>query len=153
MAKLRFKLSKPDLALFFSITALSIYASRFTIFWAVAMIPTWARWIEKARPKNFFNFSNNIKVKKKAYFAVVLSSLILDISVPLLTRDSVIDKEIPMEGILQLKTLLPAGRIYNYREWGGPLILEGYPRWKLAIDCRVCKKSKTLIFRSLTEPL
>jgi len=137
LIKLRFKLSKPDLALFFSMTALSMYASRFTIFWAVAMIPSWARWIEKARPKNFFNFSNNVKVKKKVYFAVVFSSLILSISVPLFTRDSVIDKEIPMEGILQLKTLLPAGRIYNYREWGGPLVLEGYPRWKLAIDGRV----------------
>jgi len=137
MTKLRFKLSKSDLAVFFSMTALSLYASRFTLFWAVTMIPPWARWIEKTRPKHLFNFSNRVKVKKKVYFAIILPSLILAISVPLFTRDAVIDKEIPMEGIQQLTTLLPTGRIYNYREWGGPLVLEGYPRWKLAIDGRV----------------
>jgi hypothetical protein len=36
-----------------------------------------------------------------------------------------------------LRAWLPAGRVYNYREWGGPLILEGTPDWQIAIDGRL----------------
>jgi hypothetical protein len=37
----------------------------------------------------------------------------------------------------RLREVVPQGRIYNYREWGGPLILAGHPDWQVAIDGRL----------------
>jgi hypothetical protein len=42
-----------------------------------------------------------------------------------------------MQGISYLKSVLVHGRIYNYREYGGPLIFAGYPDWQVGLDGRL----------------
>src|SRR4029077_16152074 len=68
---------------------------------------------------------------------VLVVGLGLIVVAPTVVHSKVMASELPMEGIDRLKEALPSGRIYNYREWGGPLILAGSPEWQAAIDGRL----------------
>jgi hypothetical protein len=63
--------------------------------------------------------------------------LLIVLAIPALPTSTVLHSGLPLEGMTRLKTALPSGRIYNYRQWGGPLIWTGYPQWQVAIDGRL----------------
>ncbi|NLI79360.1 MAG: hypothetical protein GX442_23310 [Candidatus Riflebacteria bacterium] len=69
---------------------------------------------------------------RAAALAGLLGGLALPWLLPPLPRS-----EVPLAAIGELARRLPAGRIYNYREWGGPLALFGNEGWRLAIDGRL----------------
>ena len=56
---------------------------------------------------------------------------------PRLLQVRVFDEHLPFAGIERLQEVCPQGVIYNYREWGGPLIWHGHPDWKVTIDGRL----------------
>jgi hypothetical protein len=117
-------------------TVLALSASRFVLFWGLAMIPVWADWIEMVKSKESFQWGND-PTPRWAFIAVLLGGVILVLVVPSRLQSSIIDDRIPLEGIRVLKASLPEGRIYNFRQWGGPLILGGSPQWKVNIDGRL----------------
>jgi hypothetical protein len=45
-----------DLAMFIAMTALALMAARFDLFWVVALIPIWARWIDQSKPRSLFQW-------------------------------------------------------------------------------------------------
>ena len=50
----------------------------------------------------------------------------------------IVEPEIPLDGVRALRANLPASaRIYNDYVWAGPLILEGSPGWRVAVDGRL----------------
>jgi len=141
LLKLRLRVDLADLGLFLVFTALSLYSARFSLFWAVAMVSVWARWIELARPKeSFAGFAEGQLGRRGAVMGLTLGALGV-VVLPLLLRPKVVSEQLPMQGIERLKAELPERRtyrVYNYREWGGPLILEGSPRgWEVSIDGRL----------------
>jgi hypothetical protein len=142
LVKLRLKVRRSDLIHFMLMTLLTFYASRFALFWAISMVPVWARWIEQIRPLHLFNWTGGDPVKRRATAPLLILGLLIVLGVPALQKSTVFDPELPLEGIDQLKTALPSGRIYNYREWGGPLIWAGFPPWQVAIDGRLYLYSK-----------
>jgi hypothetical protein len=125
-----------DACLFLLLTALTFTAARFALFWAVAMIPILVRWLEAVRPPTLFHWPDG-PVSWPVALPLLLLSLAGAAVAPRVLPRPVIDPEIPLDGIRALRSKLTAGRIYNYREWGGPLILEGASDWRIAIDGRL----------------
>ncbi len=128
---------KEDLGVFLAMTVLGLAAARFALFWSLAMVPILVRWIERARPPDLLAPSRHTRVSRPVAAAVLLAGLPLALAGPAVfgrpsTRDGV-----PPDQIARLRQAVPEGRIYNYRQWGGPLILQGYPGWKVAIDGRL----------------
>jgi hypothetical protein len=119
-----------------SMTLLAMYATRFALFWGLAMTPIWADWIETITAKGAFQWGDD-PVPRRAFWAVLVGGALLVLIVPATLQSSIFDERLPLDGIRLLKIALPEGRIYNFRQWGGPLILEGSPQWKVAIDGRL----------------
>jgi hypothetical protein len=134
---LRLKVRRSDFLQFVLMTVLSLYASRFALFWALAMVPVWARWIEEVRPLYLFNWTGGDPVQRPAWAVLLILVLLIVLAIPALPTSTVLHAGLPLEGMTRLKTALPSGRIYNYRQWGGPLIWTGYPQWQVAIDGRL----------------
>jgi len=145
IAKLKGKVRLVDLSLFMVLTLLTLYAARFALFWALTMVPIWAMWIEQAKPINLFSWRGDGTIRKWILFITVLIGLTLVVSIVKVTRPSIIDhKSVPIRGIAHLKSILTHGRIYNYREYGGPLTFAGYPAWQVAMDGRLYLYDKTI---------
>jgi hypothetical protein len=68
---------------------------------------------------------------------IPIVGLLIVLAMPVLQGSRTIHPVIPLEGMARLKAALPSGRIYNFRQWGGPLIWAGYPGWQVAIDGRL----------------
>ncbi|MCG3136294.1 MAG: hypothetical protein HJJLKODD_00120 [Phycisphaerae bacterium] len=140
IARLRRGITIEEYLLFGVMSALGLYAARFVVFWAVAMIPLWMRWLELAIPTHWFR-EIGPSWPAARWRWVLSGATILTLIIPPLTRAatvmSLFHRDLPLAGIAFLKEHVPAGRIYNYREYGGPLILEGYPQWQVAIDGRL----------------
>jgi hypothetical protein len=119
-----------------SMTLLALYATRFVLFWGLAMIPVWADWIETIKDKSSFQWGGD-PVSPRALIAVLVGGMFLVLLVPASLQSSIFDDRLPLDGIRLLKDAVPEGRIYNFRQWGGPLIFEGSPDWKVAIDGRL----------------
>jgi hypothetical protein len=133
--RLRFCAALEDLALFLVMTVLALSAARFAAFWAVALIPCWVRWIEALKPTTLFAEAPGTVSSRLVGPLFGLGSLL--VLLPLLRPGKLFSDELPWEGIQRLQAVLPEGRIYNYREWGGPLIFAGFPQWPVAIDGRL----------------
>ncbi len=138
---LRRRLSLRDRALFVVMTILSLYAARFIIFWAVALVPLWAQVVEQIVPTNLFTSARGHSDRSvragRAIVALVVTTAIL-LGVHPARFKPIVEPEIPLDGVRALRTHLPASaRIYNDYVWAGPLILEGSPGWKIAVDGRL----------------
>ncbi len=137
LIRLRLRVRLEDAALCAALALLSLSAARFVLFWAVAMVPVWARWIEQCKPDGVFAWRGDQPVGR------IRSALLAGLGVPLalvlptLLQGGVTDEFALGAGMTRLRELVPQGRIYNYREWGGPLILAGHPNWRVAIDGRL----------------
>ena len=63
-----------------------------------------------------------------------------------------IEPEIPLKGVQALRAQLPAeARIYNDYVWAGPLILEGAPGWRVAVDGRLYLFADPAEWRSIDD--
>lgn len=134
---LRRRVRLADLALFAAMTVLALSAARFAVFWAVAMVPIWARWIEQVKPQAVLGWRGEVPARNLLSALVMGLGLPVAVLLPAVLQGPVADQFALSAGIARLKQVVPAGRIYNFREWGGPLILAGHPDWQLAIDGRL----------------
>jgi hypothetical protein len=139
---LRCRIPFAEFALFITMTALSLFAARFVIFWSLAMIPIWARWVESLRGRNRFEWPADAPLFNRSLFpAAALLGAVALIVPPMVQGPP--GQRYPLQPCLRaLYEAMPAGRIYNYREWGGPLILAGHPSWRVAIDGRLYHYSR-----------
>jgi hypothetical protein len=137
LARVRSQARPAELALFLAMTVLALSAARFALFWGVAMVPVWARWLDRGRPPSWFAWSDATRWSLSRCVPVMCVAAGLSLGLPPLVRGPILSPVIPMEGLRRLAAELLSGRVYNHREWGGPLILEGRSRWKVAIDGRL----------------
>jgi hypothetical protein len=107
--------------------ALMVY--RMSLFWAVAMIPVWARWIELVYPR-----ASDLPQRVRP--ELVLPAVGVAAVVALVIRPPVFDRNLPFAGLDRVRELGVRGVVYNYREWGGPLIWS-HPPAKVTIDGRL----------------
>ncbi len=136
LIRLRFRVGLDDLVLFGVMTALALLAARFVIFWAVACVPLWARWIGRARP-SAVALPGAVPAAGRWVAACLAVGWPLALVLPTVLRGETTQAFDLQQGIDRLAREVPQGRIYNYREWGGPLILAGYPGWRVAYDGRL----------------
>lgn len=119
-----------DVAVAVVMTAAAVGVYRMSLFWAVAMIPVWARWLEAAFPNLATSTERRVHPVWPAA-AVAAAAL-----VPLGVRPPVFDRSMPFAGLERVRERGVSGVVYNYREWGGPLIW-AHPPAKVAIDGRL----------------
>ena len=139
---LKFRIRRLEWSLLIGMTALSLTAARFVPFWAVAMIPLWTRWTEILRRSRFFDGSARRSISPRGFGLFAALGCVAAVGMPSAVQG-------PSEFLYSLdpclktlKALAPTGRIYNFREWGGPLIFAGHPRWRVAIDGRLYNYSR-----------
>ncbi len=135
-----------DMAVFFVLAGLALCVYRFSLFFAVAMVPVWSRWLHeaatvgRASPHQTLSPPSLGATNGRGFMATsaTVSLLLLPaLILPLLVRPRLFDREIPMRAVRQLRGYGVRGVIYNYREWGGLLIWAGWPDWKVTIDGRL----------------
>ncbi len=153
LARLRYRVAAEDLALFGLMTLLALSAARFALFWAIAAVPMWARWIEAAKPAGMFQEETPVSFRWYTAAPVLIAMLFFVTAIPAFlpvtfpgVPVSYLEDKLPWDGVSRLITMRNVRRIYNYREWGGPLIFfrGPYPfrQWQVAIDGRLYLFSK-----------
>ena len=134
-----------DRMLFGVMTFFSLYASRFIVLWAVALVPLWAELVERTVPRDMFVFARgreDHRVYRVRSWIVVTAVLTIAMNLQRLWFGSIFRREIAENGIQPLRDELPAAaRIYNNYGWAGPLILTGSPEW------RSCGRWSALFFQ------
>lgn len=134
---MKFRIMSSEWAILLVLTMLTLTAARFVVFWAVAMIPLWTRWTENLRRFPSCDRRGGWSLGVRPTMLVALCGLIAVLSIPYLVPGRTVFLYQLNLCIEALRGAVPAGRIFNYREWGGPLILAGHPNWKVAIDGRL----------------
>lgn len=134
--RIRFRVPFEEIAIFVSVTLLALSAARFGLFWAIALVPCWAGWLEAAKPADLFPSKLGAKVPGAVAVTVLVVACFLVWAAPRAWPVPLFSRELPGNGVARLEEVAPAGRIYNYREWGGELISQ-YPRWQVAMDGRL----------------
>lgn len=125
-----------DWLLLFAMTSLTLHAARFALFWGIALIPLWTQWLEALRPEHRFSW-RELPWRPRVLLVAALGGLAAAYTLPALIQDKPLPHDPLGECLGTLGMAIPAGRIYNYREWGGPLIFRGYPGWQVTIDGRL----------------
>jgi hypothetical protein len=115
----------------FTVAAVGIY--RMSLFLAVAMIPVWSRWLEVAYPRLAPDPSAADRVRPVLVLPAVLGAALVAVVV----RPPVFDPHLPFAGLDRVRALRVQGVVYNYREWGGPLIAAAHPSVRVTIDGRL----------------
>jgi hypothetical protein len=129
-----------DLAAGLVLAAMSLLAYRFVLFWAMAMVPVWARCLspvrieQSVRPAGWRGFHAPVLV------AVALALAVL---VPILVQPRLFIDYLPLEGAARLRERAGPGVVYNYPAWAGVLLSSGNPDWHVAYDGRYYRYSKT----------
>jgi hypothetical protein len=118
-------------ALVMSLAAVGVY--RMSLFWAVVMIPVWSRWLGVAYPR----FSSDPADTRRIHPITILPAVLGAVLVALVIRPAVFDPGLPFAGLDRVRTLRVSGVVYNYREWGGPLIAAAHPSVQVTIDGRL----------------
>jgi len=141
LARLRRRVRLEDLALFLVLAAVSLPVYRLSLFLGVAMIPIWSRWIAAVlsadRPGRAPEAASEVTVPALRAAGVASVVLTAALGLPPLLGTRIHSREMPLAAVERLGELGVRGVIYNYREWGGPLIWAGYPDWKVTIDGRL----------------
>jgi hypothetical protein len=126
-----------ELATVVVLAAASTAFYRMSLFFAVAMVPVWSRWIHAAWSDAPGAAASDRPVGRLAASAIMAAALSGALLVPWLLGLNPLDRRLPLSAAGRLHELGVRGVIYNYREWGGPLIFTGYPDWKVTIDGRL----------------
>ena len=97
----------PRTAPFFLVmTGLSLYAARFIIFWAVALVPFWAQVVERLLPNGMFASARNLTEQRvgtaRAILGLVAGSAIV-LGVHAARKAPIIEPEIPLDGVRTLR--------------------------------------------------
>ncbi len=137
LIRLRRRVRLEDLATFVVLAGITLPVYRFSLFFAVAMVPVWSRWIALAWSGVLPAQGQSAEQAPPLHCGVILAVLLLALIAPRLMCVPLFDRQLPLAGIERLRELGVRGVIYNYREWGGPLIWAGYPNWKVTIDGRL----------------
>jgi len=138
MLRVRRHLRLEDVATLLLLSAGALMYFRLSLFFAVAMVPVWSRWIALA-----WTSSEKTPAEAEAGLSpwlaggLITLALLVALGLPRLLHTDVFDREIPLTAASRMKELGVHGVIYNYREWSGPLIWEGFPDWKVTIDGRL----------------
>jgi hypothetical protein len=130
-----------DRALFIVMTILALYAARFIIFWAVALLPFWAQVVERIVPIGMFTWARDQR-QRSVHGGLSTVGLCAAAAIVFGTHPArflpIVDPEIPLNGVQALRAHLPAAaRIYNDYIWAGPLILDSPLGWRVAVDGRL----------------
>jgi hypothetical protein len=149
----RRRLKLEHAVLFVAMTAMALVAARFALFWGLAMVSVWACWLEEVTSHRLLRWRGDASLATRAWAPAGALSLAMVLVLPPLLRGPVLHAELPVAGVAALKRALPTGRIYNVREWSGPLILAGSPPWQLAIDGRlyIFERSEWLEYESVVR--
>ena len=139
---LKFRITRSEWAIFLAMTVMALSAARFVVFWSIAMIPLWTRWMECLRGANRFNWPVGKTILPSGFLTIGLIGILATFSIPAAIKEPLESWDFLDPCMRALREAVPTGRIYNYREWGGPLILEGHPNWKVAIDGRLYMYSR-----------
>jgi hypothetical protein len=144
-----------DIALFVLMTLLSLYASRFIILWAVALVPLWAELGERLVPRGMFVWarqSDESSVAGMRSKIVLAAGLLIVVCLQWARSGSIFRPEIADNGVRALRAALPnSARIYNDYSWAGPLIFDGSPGWKVAVDGRLYFFNQPAEWRAIHE--
>jgi hypothetical protein len=149
------RIAPRDRALVIVMSILSLYAARFIIFWAVALVPFWAQVVERILPPAVLSFvrgpaERSVRAGRSIFALLAGAAIVLAIDVA--GFRPIVEPEIPLDGVRVLRAHIPAkARIYNDYVWAGPLILEGSPGWRVAIDGRLYFFSDPAEWRSIND--
>ena len=115
-------------------TFLSLYASRFIILWAVALVPLWAELVERLVPRDMFVWARgpgDHRVCRSSIVDRAVAAVLLIVINLHPTRFGSIfrprDRRQWRSGCCAT-SCQSAARIYNDYGWAGPLILDGLSR-------------------------
>jgi hypothetical protein len=122
-----------EVAVAVAFTAAAVGVYRMSLFWAVAMIPVWCRWLEVAYPRLVPDPLTPPRVRPVLVLPAVLGAALVAVVV----RPPVFDPGLPFAGLDRVRALRVHGVVYNYREWGGPLIASAHPSVRVTIDGRL----------------
>ncbi len=125
-----------DWLLLLAMTGMAGYAARFALFWGIALIPLWTQWLEAVRPADRLAWTNPTW-SPRALRLSGLGGLAAVYTLPTLIQAKPHFHYDVAECLGTLAKAVPAGHIYNFREWGGPLILQSHPQWQVTIDGRL----------------
>jgi hypothetical protein len=147
--RFRTKLPWAELLPIVLLTGAAVWWTRMIVFWALASGPTVARLLGDAVGE-FAGGSRRPGLERLGprcrSGVVVAAALALVIACPWVrprapvlpeSRRALFDPQLPFAGVDALARVMPCGRVYNYREWGGILAQAGPPEWQIAIDGRV----------------
>jgi hypothetical protein len=141
MVWLRTRVSWRDRGLFIVMTILSLYAARFIIFWAVALVPFWARIVEELVPAGAFTWARDRgehSGRSRRSLVGLFAGVAIVFGVLPDRFPAILEPGIPIDGVQALRAHLPdAARIYNDYIWAGPLILDGSRGWRVTVDGRL----------------
>jgi hypothetical protein len=142
-----------DRALFIVISLLSFSAARFIIVWAVALVPLWVELIEQLVPRTLFPWARcgaDRRVPTVRSMTTLAAAVAIVIGLHPARYGSILRPGIPLDAIGVLRPMLPGpARIYNSRVWAGPLLLEGDPHWRIAVDGRLFNFSDPAEWRTM----
>jgi SAM-dependent methyltransferase len=112
-----------ELAAAIVLFALTAFAYRFVLFWAIALIPVVARAVPPP-----------IERRTPAWLTPVALIAVAIVTPPL--RPTHFAETIPLAAIDRLHAAGIKGTIFAHFPWGGPVIDVGYPDWRVAYDGR-----------------
>jgi hypothetical protein len=113
-----------ELAVAIALFAITVFAYRFVLFWAIALIPVVARAVPPPP----------VERRTPAWLAPALL-IAAAIATPLL-RPTHFAASIPLAAIDRLHGTGVKGTIFAHFPWGGAVIDQGYPDWRVAYDGR-----------------
>ncbi|MCC6954677.1 MAG: hypothetical protein IT290_11210, partial [Deltaproteobacteria bacterium] len=134
LARLRLRVRASDLFTFLVFALFALLSARMALFYSVAMVPVWTRWVEAALPTNIFRFTF-FSSPGSRIGGTVLALAVCAIP-PVLQPIPPFLPQAPIALAEKLKTLQPL-RVYNYREWAGLLAFFAGPDIKLSMDGRL----------------
>ncbi|MHC4611154.1 MAG: hypothetical protein ACYS7M_12490, partial [Planctomycetota bacterium] len=145
----RLRLAWEDLLPMILLTVAALCWSRMIVFWAFLAAPILARLLHHGGLSMWPGPPEaplSATAGRWLRVAVAVTLVLLATASPWLrphmpwippSRRALLDPHLPLAGVHQLRQALGAGRIYNYREWGGLLAFFGAPHWQMAIDGRI----------------
>ena len=91
-----------DRALFIMMTILSLYASRFIIFWAVALVPFWVQVVESVIPTGMFAWARGdedkwVSARRSTFGLLTLTAAVFGLVS--LRLPPIVEPEIPLDGV------------------------------------------------------
>jgi hypothetical protein len=123
------RIDSAELACAIALFAMTLFAYRFVLFWAISLVPILARAVPPPP----------IERRLPAWLAA-LGLLLAAIATPFL-RPTYFVETIPLAAIGRLRATGVKGTIFAHFPWGGPAIDAGYPEWKVAFDGRYYRYS------------